>query len=170
MEIDILTCTGCKWSKIIYSGFKGNPKPFLDRHELFRSADKFEREGAHNPSGSLMLSPALHLNGTYMNSFTAEYNKVMENSIGSGLASLRNHRTLQVTPKNELNASKFDPSSTSSKVSSPFSKEKSNVSKPAHLQPIENCSAIKSLQQKIMDANFSEPRSLFSGFNKGNVS
>jgi hypothetical protein len=45
MEIDILRHTGAKWSKIIYSGFKGNPKPFLDRYDLFKQADKFEREG-----------------------------------------------------------------------------------------------------------------------------
>jgi hypothetical protein len=27
MEIDILNHTGCKWSKILYPGFKGNVKP-----------------------------------------------------------------------------------------------------------------------------------------------
>jgi hypothetical protein len=45
MEIDILRHTGCKWSRIIFPGFKGNSKPFSDRLELYRVADKFEREG-----------------------------------------------------------------------------------------------------------------------------
>jgi hypothetical protein len=45
MEIDILRHTGCKWSRIIFPGFKGNSKPFADRIELFKVADKFEREG-----------------------------------------------------------------------------------------------------------------------------
>ena len=45
MEIDILRHTGCKWSRIIYPGFKGSQKPFIDRYELYKQADKFEREG-----------------------------------------------------------------------------------------------------------------------------
>jgi hypothetical protein len=87
MEIDILNNTGCQWSKIIYPGFKGNPKPFLDQYELFRSADKFEREGAMNPHG-LLTSPIAKLNSNFISSFNTEYNKVMERSNGCGLGSL----------------------------------------------------------------------------------
>lgn len=45
MELDILRHTGCKWSKIIFPGFKGNIKPFLDKTELMKTADQFEKEG-----------------------------------------------------------------------------------------------------------------------------
>ena len=66
MELDILRHTGYKWSKIIYPGFKGNVKPFLDKAELFRSADKFEREGAFNPNGLSMSSPLCPMQNTFM--------------------------------------------------------------------------------------------------------
>jgi hypothetical protein len=36
MELDILRTTGCKWSKIIYPGFKGYLKP-QDKEVMFKS-------------------------------------------------------------------------------------------------------------------------------------
>jgi len=81
MELDILRHTGCQWSKIIYPGFRGNTKPFLDKAELFKSADKFEKDGILNPSSLLMMSPG-PLKNTFMSSFNTEYHKLMDNSLG----------------------------------------------------------------------------------------
>ena len=41
--------------------------------------------------------------------------------------------------------------------------------KPPQFDQLDNSAAIKNLQQKIMEANFSEPRSLFGGLSKGNT-
>lgn len=40
MEVDILRSTGCKWSKILYPGFKGYVKP-QDKTDKFNSAEKY---------------------------------------------------------------------------------------------------------------------------------
>jgi hypothetical protein len=36
MEMDIIRTTGCRWSKIIYPGFKGYIKP-QDKESMYRS-------------------------------------------------------------------------------------------------------------------------------------
>ena len=41
MELDILRNTGCKWSKIIYPGFKGYLKPH-EKNELYKSTDDYQ--------------------------------------------------------------------------------------------------------------------------------
>merc|ERR1719265_1598575 len=43
MELDILRHTGCKWSRIIYSGFRGYVRP-QDKHDLLKSSSDRNNE------------------------------------------------------------------------------------------------------------------------------
>lgn len=61
MELDILRHTGCKWSKIIFPGFKGYIKP-SDRgsasKDIFMSAEKFKFE-SDTRNARLSQSPSM---------------------------------------------------------------------------------------------------------------
>ena len=71
MELDILHHTGCKWSRIIYPGYKGN---------------KSEKQAKDNdtPISNFLhtMSPTQQSN-TMINSFNQEFNKRVEETHGS---------------------------------------------------------------------------------------
>lgn len=79
MEMDILRTTGCKWSKIIFPGFKGYLRP----HEK----DMMHRSPMIDPKieGFLSQSPADKGLSSFMESFNKEYNKIVDGSANSGL-------------------------------------------------------------------------------------
>jgi hypothetical protein len=78
MELDILQNTGCKWSRIIYPGFRGHKSAYLPN---FLSAEKFkldcEARGASYSPGKVM---------TFQNNFVQERNSSMQ---------LRGHNSTQ---------------------------------------------------------------------------
>lgn len=80
MELDILKHTGCKWSKVIYPGFKGTRF-----QESFMSADKFQLDSAYRTSnqnrGHQLTSPNKGGNA-FMANFNKEFNQILD---GNGL-------------------------------------------------------------------------------------
>ena len=70
MELDILQNTGCKWSRIIYPGFRGHKSAYQGN---FLSAEKFkldcEGRGASYSPGKVM---------TFQNNFAPERNSSMQ--------------------------------------------------------------------------------------------
>lgn len=145
MEMDILKTTGCKWSKIIFPGFKGYLKP----HEK----DMMHRSPIIDPKIEGFLSQSSADKGltNFMESFNKEYSKIVDGSANSGL---RN---------SVCSRGKSQTSETNLKIGmSPFSNELLQQQIPYNQFENLNGSAIKSLQQKIMDTNFNEPKSLVS--------
>ena len=72
MELDILRHTGCKWSKIIFPGFKGYIKP-SERgsavKDAFLSAEKFHNESANR---SLRVSQSPSVEHTTISRFISD--------------------------------------------------------------------------------------------------
>lgn len=137
MEVDILRSTGCKWSKILYPGFKGYIKP-QDKTDKFNSAEKY--------SNIQPLSRDVQNLNQFMHSFNQEYNKIVD-SVGAGL------RNSCSSTSNEKSIMK--------KQSLPFSNE-CIISSTKSFAPSENTSNVKTLQQRILEGNFHEPKSLFA--------
>jgi len=137
MEVDILRSTGCKWSKILYPGFKGYVKP-QDKTDKFNSAEKY--------SNIQPLSQNLQNLNQFMHSFNQEYNKIVD-SVGAGL------RNSCSSTSNEKSILK--------KPSVPFSNE-SIINSTKSFAPSDNTSNVKTLQQRILEGNFHEPKSLFA--------
>lgn len=78
MELDILRHTGCKWGKIIYPGFKGYIRP-QDKHDLFRSADRYDESDLGFNSNQNQFSVSPHNNDSFIKDFNQEYNNLVEN-------------------------------------------------------------------------------------------
>lgn len=71
--MDILRTTGCRWSKIIYPGFKGYLKP-QDKDQMYKSPIVDPKmEGFLSAS----LGDAANLTN-FMDSFNQEYSKIVE--------------------------------------------------------------------------------------------
>ena len=84
MEIDILRTTGCKWSKVIYPGFKGYLKPH-EKQEIYKATDQYEMDASllvENKDVSAALSPKSIKEDSLISSFTKEFSKIVD---GSGL-------------------------------------------------------------------------------------
>ena len=123
MEVDILRSTGCKWSKILYPGFKGYIKP-QDKTDKFNSAEKY--------SNLQPLSQNMQNLNQFMHSFNQEYNKIVD-SVGAGL-----RNSCSSTSNEKASAGKsFGPT-------------------------VDTSSNVKTLQQRILEGNFHEPKSLFA--------
>ena len=123
MEVDILRSTGCKWSKILYPGFKGYIKP-QDKTDKFNSAEKY--------SNIQPLSQNMQNLNQFMHSFNQEYNKIVD-SVGAGL-------------RNSCSST---------------SNEKAMAGK-SFVPTVDTTSNVKTLQQRILEGNFHEPKSLFA--------
>jgi len=124
MELDILRHTGCKWSRILYTGFRGYIRP-QDKQDMTKlSADRnqedlmgFQRSGAH-----LLTSPnqSESICDSFIRSFNQEYNKIVEHD---GLRSASNQtvpgasakkmnddlKNLAFSSKTEAKNSQFNP-------------------------------------------------------------
>ena len=128
MEMDILKTTGCKWSKIIFPGFKGYLKP----HEK----DMMHRSPIIDPKIEGFLSQSSADKGltNFMESFNKEYSKIVDGSANSGL---RN---------SVCSRGKSQTSETNLKIGmSPFSNELLQQQIPYNQFENLNGSAIKSL-------------------------
>jgi hypothetical protein len=92
MELDILRHTGCKWSRIIYAGFRGYIRP-QDKHDMLKSSsDRMNEDLQGVKTGAshlLSLSPNENESvcDSFIRSFNQEYNKIAD---GDGLRSTSN--------------------------------------------------------------------------------
>jgi hypothetical protein len=159
MELDILKCTGCRWSKIIYPGYKGVRLPQQDS-SIFLSAEKLMRDAVirHSSQQNLSQSP-VHSN--FMSNIK-EFHHIVD---GMGLKNNDN-----VNPMSNINAIMQkhafsaqtpgkDKSNTPMKATTPFNNE---YVRQFTLKDDQNeNSTIQSLQKRIKEAKMSEPRSLF---------
>jgi hypothetical protein len=68
MEMDILRTTGCKWSKIIFQGFKGYLKP-QDKDMMYKSP-------VFDPK--IEVSPGVASLSNFMESFNREYVRIVD--------------------------------------------------------------------------------------------
>lgn len=176
MEIDIMNHTGCRWSRVIYPGFKGYLKP-QDKHDMHRSV---ERNAF--PAGT--VSP-----NAGRDSLVASFNAELSRLVGDGLrsqskkpqASQEMKIVMEAPEKKALSAKKE--SVGHNRVIGDLSDQKVSLqqffsaagaaSQPVtagrSVQPFGTSSAgadskLQSLQQRILDGNFAEPRSLIGGF------
>ena len=134
MELDILNHTGCRWSRVIFPGFRG----VLKSDKLRRSENK--DYSCSNFVGS--ASPATSYHPSLLQSFNQEFSKIVEGE-------LKQPRILSNDEAGSLRVVNFKHTNLDDKD-----------------QP-DNSTQIRSIKQKIMDANFSEPRSLIGGSGGG---
>ena len=142
MEQDILNHTGCKWSKIIYPGYKGK----ADFRSVERTPMSKLSEGL-NP-----VSPMANL--ADINCFNSDLRVTDQ---------LRSH-----TKKTEILAEPTAPKAFSAKKESHPVNRLQDLLSHEPTNPFnsitEKDKKVSALQQRIMDGNFSEPRSLIGGF------
>jgi hypothetical protein len=154
MEMDILRTTGCKWSKIIYPGFKGYLRP-QDKDMMFRSPIFLDPRIEAFLSKESPADPGL---SSFMDSFNKEYTKIVEG--GNNGSGLRNNLSRGKSQTSEPNLT-----AGATQFSNELLKQTMQFNQFENL----NGSAIKNLQQKIMDANFSEPKSLVSTLGRATI-
>ena len=158
MELDILHHTGCKWSKIIYPGFKGNKEKAL-------------KEINDTPISNFLhtMSPTQQSN-TVLHSFNQEFSRRVEETNGS----LRRKSSASKTSLE--NGGNFDnltlknqnkPILTNDVIKSSLQREeaseRSKLFGPPGAGEGAASQSIMNLRKKILEGNFSEPKSLIGG-------
>lgn len=149
MEIDILNHTGCRWSKVIYPGYKGAKSDF-----------RSERASIHDASS---ITP---MNKGMSGKFSYNFNSDIAKTDGDALRS----NSKRNATMNRLTDEPKDPKAFSAKKESltlghnfgDLLNTEPKV-KPFSLTDAPTDSKLKDLQQRIMSTNFKEPRSLIGG-------
>lgn len=143
--------TGCKWSKIIYPGYRGLLYQRPSESSNFFSAEKMMIDSKIRHSQQASSSPGK--SGAFMSNFSKEFNKLMD---GSGL---RNGNRLLDRDADVSSFTTGKNNFTPQKASTPLTNELIKNFGQQLSSETKNTS-LMNLQQKIQDAAFNEPRSL----------
>jgi hypothetical protein len=138
MELDILYTSGCKWSKIIYPGYKGVRLPYA---EGGLSADQLIKEAFTKSNRVQAASPSQHLMNT---PFKAEGARGPSFIQKQSLSAIQPHYPNSAA-KQEFKPFFFDQKQATSEQSS---------------------KVLQSLQKKIQDSKLSESKCLFGSANQ----
>ena len=176
MEIDIMNHTGCRWSRIIFPGFKGYLKP-QDKHDMHKSAGLVSPTGARDGLAASFNAELSRLVGDGLR-------KEMRSHSKKPVATMQDMPVVHEAPEKSKALSAKKESHPLNRVGDLLSDQKVSTSQffsaagaTSHplggtgraVQPFAPSSAgadskLNSLQQRILDGNFAEPRSLIGGF------
>lgn len=180
MELDILNTTGCKWSRIIYPGYKG---PKIETERVVEQAA--EGKDPQPPCSNFLLNTVSVSN---LRTPVSKFNTELYNSLADGLrdesktscnikAFSLSKQNRSVLTNEKIRSSMQPEAVPRSKNNSHFTNERkssqggsqasSSIPAASEIAP---SNQIDKLKKRIMEGNFSEPKSLFQGMDLGSAS